>query len=178
MLPLLFAISIFSMDTITIVGFIITFLSGGILGILYEVYKNKGSITLNEAKIILYYRETKFDDYVVKFNLDMLFINTSGHQRIIKDLEVKFYNGKDFIPLRFENHNTRPADIIEPRKTRCLQYVLLPYQSDIAVPIMDVAENIAHLEVSYNIKNKKRKLFLHSKDWTLKQVGVFRDANY
>ncbi|MGH2648733.1 MAG: hypothetical protein ACRDE8_14245, partial [Ginsengibacter sp.] len=84
---------------------------GGIIADFINQIRKRGKIELNEFNAKLFYREFQLHNFISTFSLDLQFINSSGHQEIIKDIKARFYTGANFIPLQFENFNTKPADI-------------------------------------------------------------------
>lgn len=152
---------------------------GAIVVTLADYLSKKGKVELNEYNLKLFYRQFYQSNLVINLNLDLQFINSSGYQQIIKNISARFFDGENFVPLLFENYNTRPADIIEAKKVKCLQYNITLTKIDIELPMLNIYEDKAYLEVTYNIKNKNLiKLIYGTEMQLIDNTRTYGDAKY
>ena len=147
-------------------------IGGGVVVYLLELARKAGKLKLNDINIKLFY--LRFENQTVNnIKIELQFINLSGFQRIIKDLKITFFDGEKNFPLRFENYNINPADIIQAKEVKTLKYNAKPQGIVIELP---PSPNSIKLEISYTI-NKKTKTLQVDKS-KIQMYRVQTDAEY
>jgi hypothetical protein len=141
---------------------------GGLIVKGYEVWVNRGKILLNESYIKVNY--LNINRGLINFDLDLQFINKSGYQKVIHNIQANFFDGQKVIPLLFFNFNTQPADIILPKSIKCLKYKLNA-NNQIFIPIPE-RDNNSQLEISYKIDSKDYLLKINLKDMAFNEVDM------
>ena len=140
---------------------LITAFGSSVLTIIVGYIKNRGGIELNEysAKLI-YHRSPYLETFLLHFEIDLHFINSSGYTKIIKNIHAKFFDGNEFIELSFDGYNTSPADVVEPNKNKCLQYKLLHDGKQLSFSLFHILDSQAYLIINYIINKKEKKLII------------------
>lgn len=156
----------------TLFSSIISFIGGGVAVYLLELARKTGKLKLNDINVKLYY--LRFENQTINnIKIELQFINLSGYQRILKDFKIRFYDGEKNFPLRFENYNINPADIIQAKEVKTLKYNAKPYGIIIELP---PSTNSIKLEISYTI-NKKTKILQVDKS-KIQMYQIQTDAEY
>ncbi|MEO9146280.1 MAG: hypothetical protein ABI237_12070 [Ginsengibacter sp.] len=157
---------------LTLLSLISSAIGGGVFVYLLELARKTGKLKLNDINIKLYY--LCFENQTINnIKIELQFINLSGYQRIIKDFKIRFYDGENNFPLRFENNNINPADIIPAKEVKTLKYNAKPYGIIIELP---PSPDSIKLEISYTI-NKKTKILQVDKS-KIQMHRIQTDAEY
>lgn len=139
---------------------LVGFLSGGaLIGIVNWISK-KGEVKLDKYYVQLNYRRSDLDNFITNVVLELQFINSSGHQIILKDFSAKFNHAGKTQELIFKGYNVAPADILEAKKVKDIQFILLPLSENISLPLFDIAEDNFNLEINYLLNNKKKNIII------------------
>lgn len=136
---------------------IVTFLGGGFVVYLLDLYFKSGKIKVDDYSLKLTYVHTHdFKKYVFfHLELDIQFINTSGHSKIINNISAVFFDGQNNHNLSFDGYSVPPAEVIPPKEVVCLQFCMRDRGGNFYFP---TNTNAYYVEVSFKLNNKPKKL--------------------
>jgi hypothetical protein len=150
-------------------------LGGGIFVKLYEEFQKKGKIKIDESFANLHYEENSVDvqKYLIYITLELLFVNTSSHQKVIKIESVRFYDGENWSNLIFNNHNTSLTKVLSGNNVKCLMYQLHFPQAAINFPLFAIKKDTAYVEIKYKIGEKRNVHFIQGKHFNSKEITPY-----
>jgi hypothetical protein len=155
------------MDKTTIITSTVSLLGGGLIVYLFEFFAKRGKIVVDSYSLTLTHLHTS--DYkqfvIIKFELDIQFINSSGYSKIVNNLTAKFFDSQNIHTLQFYGHNVPPAAVIEAKQTECLQFDLVAKQHNFYCP---AKPQDFYVEVDFNINGKAEKLKITTEKMELK----------
>ncbi len=141
-------------------------LGSSVLGNIIQWLQKKGTVFVNGTAVKMNFTSQWEINYIKNFNINLQLINTSGNQRILKDLKAVYYDGTGYIPLHFQNFNIDPAGVISAKDVKCLEFNSLPFLVESEkVPWEKINSNAAFIEISFNLKGRNRKLFIYGNDF-------------
>ena len=143
---------------------------GGLIVYFLDWLRNRGDITLDSYDLSLYYYIEQTMNYLLRFQVDLQFINSSGRQEVINNFSARFFDGENFMEIYFGDYTVPPADVIEPRHVKCIHFTLYTAGQKNEVPMLAIYENSSFLEISYRVKNKKRVIVIKGNDMRLLQT--------
>jgi hypothetical protein len=147
------------MDTLMI---IVTAAGGGLLVFLFELLLKRGSIKIDNYHLKTSYHHTaNFQNNITQFDLDIQFINSSGHTKIINNISATYFDGQENHHLLFEGYNVPPAGVVEQKQVKCLQFRLRPNKGIARLPIGEPH----YVIVDYNIGSKSHVLRIEGNEF-------------
>jgi len=146
------------------------FLGSGFLVFLVKLWIDKrGKVSIIQRYLKVYYVNRNRVGLLEDFLLELTFSNTTKTPVVISDFKIRFYDGKQYFDLYFEDFNLSPIIRVEANNKFDLSYKLLPRLTNILNPMLWINEGIAFLEIKYKIKNKQKTEFLNSSDIYLEE---------
>jgi hypothetical protein len=142
---------------------ICSFLGGGVCLKIYEEYKNRGKVTITDSNVkVIHDRPSESrNSSIIEFILDLQFANTSGHQKIIQGITIRYFDGKEFQILSIEGFEVKPASVIQPKGVESFQFKLKQNRlNKINTPFGLFEDDKEFLEVTYSIDNKMENLVI------------------
>lgn len=150
-------------------------LGGGIIVKVYEEFQKKGKIKIDESSAKLHFQinTAAVQNYLVYITLEVLFVNTSSFQKVIKIESVRLFDGENWTQLVFRNHNTSPTIVLAGNDVKCMQHRLNMPQGAILYPLTAIAYDTAYIEVNYKIGEKKETYFIQGKQFNSEEITPY-----
>lgn len=139
--------------TIALVAFVFMF-AGGIVIYLLDIVKSKGKVQLEACNLKLFYKVAEDVETITGFSLELKFINTTGYQKNIEKLYVKFFDGNKLLDLQFNGLNMIPGQFIRGKSSKQLQYTPTIFHKDKLAPL-EAIKTKAFMEVHFKVDKDK-----------------------
>jgi hypothetical protein len=143
--------------------------SGLLVFIVNYLIEKKGKVSIIQRYLKVYYVNRNKVGLLEDFLLELTFSNTTKTSVVISDFKIRFYDGKQYFELYFEDFNLSPTIRVEATNKFDLSYKLLPRITNILNPMLWIIEDIAFLEIKYKIKNIQKTEFINSSDIYLEE---------
>ncbi len=167
------------MSSNEVIALIVTGLTGsGLIVFGITQLLKSGETYLDRSQGSFLYNNINGEFFIKKFKVSLHFINKSGHQRIIRIEDCKYYDLATLHTLYLENGVVQPNYAIRPKDVISFDFSLVTYHT-IQAPIPVLYEN-AYLEVAYSINGKTSILTIMATDLAANPdgTGFFRAAQY
>jgi hypothetical protein len=135
-------------------------LGGVVLGFSLQELRKRGKTKLEEANAQIWYDRVGDIRYISSFALYLQFINKSQHQRIIKILEVKYFDGLIIYKLPIDGFTLTPSGVVPAQAVKCLKFDVIVPKKQIVTPTP--AQESDYMLVQYQIENKKRAIKINA----------------
>jgi hypothetical protein len=132
-------------------------ISSGIVTFCLDLILKRGKIKLDHREVEIRYKITDGEkmNYITEIKLLLRFINTSGHVKIIKNIQMQLFDGDKWYELEFYNEKLPPSFSVDVKSVVDKEYTLVTIDEDLTVPMLAIHDNEAYMKLTY-LKGKKK----------------------